>query len=215
MATHAIKRSRRACRRATICAAAILFTTGCSSTEDTNTNFTKAINKYYNNHPSCLWPDNLNFPVQEDPANIKEIRGYDALVHQGVLVRSAAGKTPIANPQMNTYDLTSKGRTLWTFDQQKAGFGNFCYGYRTVTNIDSSTPTTSTNGATTDVIYRYSIRDVPDWAKTDEIRADFPGLQADLTSTQVGSATLTNTSIKGWQVTSAPWAHISDSDIYK
>jgi hypothetical protein len=184
--------------------------------EDSSANCAKAIDKYYSYHPSCVWPENLKFPIQEASSDPKEIMGYDALVHQDLLVRSAGGKMMVADgPPVSSYDLSGKGRTVWTIDQQRPGYGNFCYGYRTVTSIDSSSPTTSKNGATTDVIYRYTIRDVSDWAKTDEIKADFPGLQADLAGHQVGRATLTDNAIKGWQVTSAPWAHISDSDIYK
>jgi len=216
MGTHETKRRRASSRYVAVCAMAVLFAAGCTRMEDTNANFAKAIDKYYSYHPSCVWPENLKFPIQADASNPKEIVGYDALVHQDLLVRSAGGKMTVADSsQANSYDLSSKGRAAWTIDQQRPGFGNFCYGYRTVSSIDSFTPTTSKNGATTDVVYRYSIRDVSDWAKADEIKADFPGLQADLLGTQVGRATLTDNAIKGWQVTSAPWAHISDSDIYK
>jgi hypothetical protein len=218
MGTHEIKRRRASSRYVAVCALAVLLVSGCARMEDTNANFANAIDKYYSYHPSCVWPENLQFPIQEDASDPKEVRGYDALVHQELLVRTAGKSMTVADgPQAptNSYDLSSKGRSEWTIDQQKPGFGNFCYGYRTVTNIDSATPTTSKTGATTDVVYRYSIRDVPDWAKSAEVKADFPGLQADLSATQVGRATLTDNALKGWQVTGAPWAHISDSDIYK
>ena len=216
MGTEQIKRRRASSRYIALCGLAALFTSGCARMNDSSDNFAKAIDKYYSYHPSCIWPENLKFPVEAANADPKEIVGYDALVHQALLVRNAGAKTMPANaPQASSYDLSSKGRSVWTVDQQRPGFGNLCYGFRTVSSIDSFTATTSKNGATTDVIYRYSLRDVPDWARSDEMKADFPGLQADLAGHEVGRATLTDNALKGWQVTSASWAHISDSDIYK
>ena len=216
MATQEIKRRRASSRYIAICGIATLFAAGCNRTEDTTANFTKAINTYYSAHPSCLWLDPVKFPVQEDASNPKEIRGYDALVHQSLLVRASVDqKMMVASAApVSSYDLSDKGRLTWTADPQQPGSGNFCYGHRVVASIDSASPTSSQNGATTDVVYRYSITGAPDWAKSPEVLADFPNLQADLAGTQVAHATLTDTP-KGWQVTSAPWAHISDSDIYK
>jgi len=216
MEIQVMKRSRASSRWVAACAAAILFASGCNRMGDTTENFISAIDKYYSAHPSCLWPEPMNFPLQEDASNNKEASGFDALVHQELLVRGSAETRVMvaAGQQGNTYDLTAKGRAAWTADAQQAGFGNLCYGHRTVTAIDSSTPTTSQNGATTDVVYRYVVKDAPAWAQAAEIQTDFPGLQADLAGAQVGRATLTDTR-KGWQVSSAPWAHISDSDIYK
>jgi len=212
MRTHTTRRRRATSRWIALCGAAILFTAGCGRMEDTTQNFTNAIDKYYSAHPSCLWPDAVEFPVREDAAGPREISGYDALVHQALLVRKT-DQTKAAGPG-NAYDLSLQGRAAWVPDRQQAGFGNLCYGHRKVTSIGSSSPTTSQNGATTDVVSRYVIEGAPEWAKTAEVQTDFPRLQADLSGNQVGRATLTDTR-KGWQVTSAPWAHISDSDIYK
>jgi len=211
-----IKQRRASSRWVAAGAAAILFASGCNRMGDTTENFTSAIDKYYNTHPSCLFTEPMNFPLQADDSNSKQASGFDALVHQALLARGSAEARVMvaAGQQENTYNLTAKGHAAWTADAQQAGFGNFCYGHRTVTAIDSSTPTTSRNGATTDVVYRYVINGAPQWAQAAEVQTDFPNLQGDLAGTQVGRATLTNTR-KGWQVSSAPWAHISDSDIYK
>jgi hypothetical protein len=216
METHAIKRRRVSPRWAASCAVAVLFAAGCSRMEDTTANFTQAINSYYSSHPSCIWPEAIEFPLQESTLSSREISGYDALVHQSLLVRNSgpAKVTAADGSPGNTYDLSPKGRATWSADPKQPGFGNFCYGHRVVTSIDSSTPTSRKNGATTDVVYRYTVSDAPDWAKAAEVQADFPALQGDLSGKQVGRATLTD-SRKGWQVTSAPWAHIPDSDIYK
>jgi hypothetical protein len=198
------------------CVAAILFVAGCSRMEDTNVNFTKAIDQYYSTHPSCLWQDSTKFPLEDDASNPRETRGYEALVSQSLLVQMAGQeKVLIAESKAgNSYDLTDKGHSAWTSDPQKPGFGNLCYGHRTVTSIDSTSPTTSQSGATTTVVYRYVLSDVPAWAKSTETQTAFSSLQADLSGNQVGRVTLTDTH-KGWLVSDAPWAHIYDSDIYK
>jgi hypothetical protein len=185
--------------------------------EDTTANFAKAIDTYYSEHPSCLWTDAAKFPVEEDAADTRDTMAYDSLVYQGLLVRTADEKKAmlVADKSVTNYDLSPKGRSLWVADAQHPGYGNFCYGHRKVTSIDSSTPTSSSNGATTVVVYRYSIVGAtPEWARAAETQTAFPALHADLSGTQVGSATLKDTR-KGWQVARAPWAHISDSDIFK
>ena len=214
MAIQAIERRRVSFRWATIFAASLLIA-GCNRMEDTTQNLTRAIDSYYNTHPSCLWPEAMKFPVEQDTSNPKETKRLDALVYQGLLARAASPKVMVSAGQpSDIYNLTPKGQSAWTPDPKQPGFGNLCYGHRTVTSIDSSSPTSNKDGATTDVVYRYSIAAPAAWAADPETQAAFPALQADLSGNQVARATLTDTH-KGWQVTSAPWAHISDSDIYK
>src|ERR1700739_2556138 len=53
----------------------------------------------------------------------------------------------------------------------------FCYGHRVVSSIDSSTPPTPVNGfPQTQVTYHYTMQDVPIWAKTSEVMAEYPKL---------------------------------------
>jgi len=83
------------------------------------------------------------------------------------------------------------------------GFGNFCYGHRSVTTIDSSTPTNSDPAATTQVNYHYTLSGAPSWAAAPETKNAFPNVATDLSGPQAATATLTNTA-NGWQVTTAP-----------
>jgi len=85
---------------------------------------------------------------------------------------------------------------------QQPGFGNFCYGHRKVSSIDSATPTSSAAGATTQVAYHYTVADAPGWASAAETQNAYPQVHANLNGPQSAHATLTNTS-NGWQVTSA------------
>ncbi len=196
---------RSTLRVAALCGAAVLFAIGCHKKNDNSLNFTNAINTYYAAHPSCLWSEPIKFPVQADTSDTSKTSVYDALVDQGLLVRTTAEKKKliIASEQVNNYDLSDKGRSAWTADVQQPGFGNFCYGHRKVSNIDSTTPTTSAVGATTQVSYHYTISDAPGWATAAETQSAYPQVRADLADPKADQVTLTNTS-NGWAVSSAP-----------
>jgi hypothetical protein len=210
MSTYAIRTSLRT---AVLCGAAALLASGCNKKDDNTMNFTSAINTYYSAHPACLWSDSVKFPVQADTSDTSKTSAYDALVDQGLLVRTTAEKKVmiVASKQVNNYDLSDKGRSAWTADVQQPGFGNFCYGHRKVSTIDSTTPTTSAVGATTQVSYHYTLADAPAWATAPETQTAYPELHADVTGPQAGQATLTNTD-NGWQVSRTRSAHASDAD---
>ncbi|MBB5340507.1 hypothetical protein [Tunturiibacter gelidoferens] len=204
---------RTTLRTAALCGALVALASGCNKKADNTLNFTSAINSYYSAHPACLWSDPIKFPVQADTSNNSKTSNYDALVDQGLLVRSTAEKKVliIASKQVNNYDLSDKGRAAWTADTTQPGYGNFCYGHRKVSSIDSSTPTTSDPGATTQVTYHYNIPDAPAWATAAETQNAYPQLQTELAAPQNAQATLTNTS-NGWQVSSAKSTNSSSND---
>jgi hypothetical protein len=205
---------RTTLRVSILCGAAVsLLATGCNKKVDNNINFSNAINTYYSAHPACLWPDPVKFPVQADTSDTSKTSGYDALVDQGLLVRTTAEKTKliISSKQVNNYDLSGKGRSVWTVDVAEPGFGNFCYGHRKVSNIDSSTPTSSSVGATTQVNYHYALDGVPEWASAAETQNAYPQIRADLSGPQAAHTTLTNTAA-GWQVTGADGTSTAPAD---
>ncbi|WP_353070184.1 hypothetical protein RBB75_08535 [Tunturibacter empetritectus] len=200
-------------RAAALCGAAALLATGCNKKADNTVNFTSAINTYYSAHPACLWSDPIKFPVQADTSDASKTSSYDALVDQGLLVRTTAEKKKfiIASKQVNNYDLSDKGRAAWTADTSQPGYGNFCYGHRKVSSIDSSTPTTDAVGATTQINYHYTVADAAGWATAAETQNAYPQLQTELAAPQNARATLTNTS-NGWQVSSAKSSNTSSND---
>jgi hypothetical protein len=176
--------------------------TACQKTADSKPNFASAINTYYQAHPACLWSSAKKFPVQvghDDPKTAQ----YDALVDQGLLVRTTSEKKIIIiSKQENNYDISDKGRGAWTTDPSQPGYGNFCYGNRTVSSVDSNTPTNDNPGATTTVQYHYTFSGARGWATAAETQTAFPSVQANLAATpKAASASLTNTT-NGWQVTS-------------
>jgi hypothetical protein len=200
-----IRAIRTTIRSAALCGAVILLAAGCNKKQDNSMNYTSAIDSYYSAHPACLWSDAVKFPVQADTSDASKTSSYDALVDQGLLVRTTAEKKHliVSSKQVNNYDLSDKGRSAWTADPNQPGYGDFCYGHRKVSRIDSSTPATSDVGATTQVTYHYTIADAPGWATAAETQNAFPQLHTDLSGPQTGQATLTNTS-NGWQLASAP-----------
>jgi len=197
--------TRNTLRTAAISAAALLVLAGCNKKADNTMNYTSAINSYYSAHPACLFAQPQQFPTQKTTSDTSATAPFDALVDQGLLVRTTAEKKVmiVASKQVTNYDLSSQGRSDWTADTTQPGFGNFCYGHRKVTAIDSSTPTTSDPGATTQVTYHYAVDGAPSWASAAETKTAFPNVATDLSGPQAASATLTDTA-NGWQVTTAP-----------
>ena len=181
-----------------------LLTAGCKKTADNTPNFKTAINNYYASRPACLFADPVKVPAQEPTKDTTKTAPFDALVDQGLLTRTTDEKKKllILSEQVTNYDLSDKGRGSWTPSQQQPGFGNFCYGTRTVSSIDSTTPTSDQPGATTTVNYHAGISGAPDWAKAPETQNAFPQLLADLADGPA-TATLRNTT-SGWSVISGP-----------
>ena len=177
---------------------------GCKKTADNSVNYRSAINTYYAARPACLWGQPMKFPVQADTSDTTKTAPYDALVDQGLLVRTTAEKKEllILSKQVTNYDLSDKGRSAWTPDVRQPGFGNFCYGVRTVSSIDSTTPAEGQVGATTTVNYHVGISNAPGWATAAETQNAFPQVRTDL-GVEPGVATLTDTA-NGWVVTQGP-----------
>ncbi len=175
---------------------------GCDKTKPDTTNFKTAINNYYSAHPSCVWASPVNFPVQADTSSDGQTKGFHALTDAGLLVRTPHEKKRflIGSKQVNDYDVSEKGRTVWTVDQSQPGYGNFCYGHRDVTSIDNVATATNQSGANTATVnYHYDLTGVPDWAKSQETQTAFPSVQADLSTPKTATATLVQTQ-DSWQV---------------
>lgn len=186
---------------ATALAAVLTLASGCNKPVDNTMKFTDAINTYYAANPVCLWDSPVKFPVQADTSDASQTAAYDALVDQGLVTRTTAEKKKmiVASKQVNNYDISEKGRSAWVADVNQPGFGNFCYGRRKVTSIDSSTPTSDERGATTQVNYHYTIIDAPGWATAEETKNAFPKIRENLSGPRTGSAVLIETN-EGWKV---------------
>jgi len=179
----------------------MLLAAGCKSNSVDQSAFKSAINDYYRGKPDCLWSTTVKFPAQADTSNDEQTKGFDALTDAGMLTRTSAEKKRflIGSKQVNNYDLSDKGRTAWTADASQPGYGNFCFGQRTVTSIDGFTPS-DTNATQYAVNYHFTVTNVPDWASTAEMKTAFPRFATDTSGQQTATATLVK-SDQGWQVT--------------
>ena len=181
----------------------LLLLPGCSSKKAASKeNFKAAIGNYYNAHAECVWSSPIQFPVEADPKAGDQTAGYDALTDAGLLTRTASQKKVFifGSKQVNDYDLSSKGRSVWTADQHQPGYGNFCFGHREVTSIDNYTTSSDSSGAqVASVDYHYTIGGIADWAQSTEMKTAFPTIQADISGTKVDKANLLSTD-SGWQV---------------
>lgn len=189
------------------CAAVLLLVAGCKKTADNTGNYKAAINTYLSQNQSCLWQDPVKFPVQVDTSNSDKTAGYDALYNQGLLQRNTGDKKKLlglVNKQVTNYDLTSKGQSAWKASSSDPSYGDFCFGHREVSSIDSSNATGDQPGATATVAYHYNLTSVPDWAKNPGVQSAFPNVAQNFGG---GSATATlMDTTGGWQV-QAPAKH--------
>jgi hypothetical protein len=169
--------------------------TACNNGSETNISYKAAINDHFKSLPVCIWSQPKKFPVLAATSDDAKTEGYDALTQEGLLARTTAEKVLIvASKQVNNYDLSEKGRTSWTPDSTQPGYGNFCYGHREVTSIDTSTLGTNSEGAkTVAVSYHYQIVNVADWANSPQMKTAYPGLASSLGSNPSDNATLVMT----------------------
>jgi len=164
---------------------AALLLAGCQSkTKATPENFIVGLNANYQTHSECLFPQAPRFPYgTSDKAEIKQ---FDSLVKAQLLT---VAQEPAIH--VSRYTVTPAGARYAP---------RFCYGHRSVTAVDSFTPPAQANGfPETHVTYRYTIQDVPVWAKTPEVLAAFPEMAKAISSESTAQATLAGT-LAGWQV---------------
>jgi hypothetical protein len=182
---------------------ALLAVAGCHSKQAaTKSNFKTAIGNFYNAHPECVWSSPVKFPVEVDPKNSDQSTQYNALFDAGLLTRTTQQKKEFifGSKQVSVYDLSSKGRSLWSPEQTSPGYGNFCFGHRSVTSVDNFTTSTNGNGdQIANVDYHWNLSGTQGWANSTEMHTAFPTIQADASGGQVAQATLVNSN-DGWQL---------------
>lgn len=177
-----------------------IFAVGCKKNAVDKIAFKSALNAYYSGRQDCLFTTSIKFPAQADTSNDEQTKGYDALTDAGLLTRAAAEKKRflIGSKQVNNYDLSAQGRTVWTADPSQPGYGNFCYGHPEATSIDGYTP--ADNSETRyNVTYHVGAANPPQWANSAEIKTAFPKVVADTSGQQMATATLVKSG-DGWQV---------------
>jgi len=163
----------------------LILASGCNSGKSAPTpkNFTLAINNHFLDHPDCLLSD-TRFPFETtDPAKTKQM---DSLVKSLLLERTV--ETSI---HVSRYTVAPAGTRYAP---------HFCYGHREVTSIDSFTPITVNEAfKETTVTYSYTMKEVPVWALSHDVQAEFPDMALATSSQVTAKATLAQTPV-GWQV---------------
>jgi hypothetical protein len=185
-----------------LAASAVMLTgTACRTNTVDKAAFKTALNDYYSAQHTCVWSTPIKFPAQADTSNDEQTKGLDALTDVGLLTRTSAEKKRflIGSKQVNNYDISDKGRGVWTPDQTQPGYGNFCFGHREVTSIDSFTPSDNPEASQYNVIFHDTVIGLPDWASSTEMKTAFPKLQTDTSGQSVATATLVRSN-NGWQV---------------
>jgi hypothetical protein len=163
----------------------LLATAGCDSkTAATPQNFIAGLNAHFLDHPECLFPESPRFPYETgDPVKTKQM---NTLVTSQLLTVEEE-----RDLHASRYIPTPAGARIAP---------RFCYGHRLISGIDSFTPPAQANGfPETQVVYHYSMEDVPVWAKSEDVRAAFPAMTHATSGTSTDKATLAGT-LAGWQV---------------
>ncbi|WP_299531071.1 hypothetical protein [uncultured Herbaspirillum sp.] len=172
---------------------------GCSDPKTANeSNFKVAIQQHLDVvYPRCYLTVKFPFSSRSDWLNTS--RQLDALVSVGVVSATDAGN------KEKTYELTELGRKFYKQDAVKGlsgdSHGGFCFGKATVTAVKQfSEPGDILGHKLSRVNYEYSVSDLPDWAQSEQVQAQFKELKADAGSRDkplkaMDTVLLTN---KGW-----------------
>lgn len=185
---------------------AILAIAGCRHNHADKSAFKAALNEYYGTRQQCVWSSPVKFPAEADSSKEDQTKGFDALTDAGLLTRQVQQEKRflIGSKQVNVYDISDKGRSVWAADPKQPGYGNFCYGHASVTSIDNYSPN-NPEADTYSVTYNYKVTSLPDWANATETQTAFPVVAEDKSGAQMATANLTRSS-DGWQVGSVQTA---------
>jgi hypothetical protein len=177
----------------------VMLAAGCKKNTVDKGAFKSALNNYLSSKHECVWSAPIKFPAQADASDDEQTRSFDAPTDAGLLTRKAVEKKRflVGSKQANDYDVSEKGRSVWTADASQPGYGDFCYGHDEVTSIDSYSPEAD-NATQYTVAYHYQLSNVPDWANSAEMKTAFPKLNA-AGAPQAATATLVK-SDNGWLV---------------
>ncbi|HEY4380633.1 MAG TPA: hypothetical protein VGN01_09835 [Acidobacteriaceae bacterium] len=155
-----------------------------SKSKPTTENFVAGLNAHFADHPDCLFPTPPSFPYETtDPVMTKQMN---------TLVAAQLLKVSVERDiHASRYTTTDAGARVAP---------RFCYGHRNITSIDSFTPPAPANGfPETQVLYHYTMQDVPVWAKSTDVVAAFPDMAHKTSGAATDKATLAGT-IAGWSV---------------
>ena len=174
-----------ACLLAALTFAFAAFFSGCNSGKSAPTpaNFTLAINNHFLDHSDCLLTA-TRFPLETtDPEQAQQL---DSLVQAHLLDKSVESSIHVSR-----YTVTSTGARFAP---------HFCYGHREVTSIEGFTTLAVNEGfKETTVTYKYTMKEVPVWALSQDIQTAFPNMALAIAGQLTAKAVLAQSPV-GWQI---------------
>ena len=189
-------------------AALILSSCGNSGTHKaSNETFTEVLNAYYADHKDCVGlPTTKNedgylyiAEIADDTKPLgaqmddRDLKPFLALAKAGIMTARDAklSKKVFSRTEKvagKGFELTELGTSMLLADEFKRGFSEgepqLCYGRRFIDEITNFTEPVDIRGFTmSSVNYKYSVRDVADWAKLPEVHLRYPYLETYLATT--------------------------------
>lgn len=152
---------------------------GCSDPQKASEeNFEVSIQRFLDaSFPLCVFRQ--NFPIEIKIYSDGKVPIYDGMTKLGLLTKTEETRAAVnryAKPsKVAVYDLTSEGKKYYVSagnNKANQDAGCICLGKAKVEEIIDFTQPSDMFGATISrVNYTYSVFDLPDWAKNDEIRS--------------------------------------------
>jgi hypothetical protein len=149
--------------------ALMAFSSACGDRKAaTKANFETALNKHFQKEKECLALMALPNDVFGSMAS------FEPLTDAGILTKTQNG-------QKVHYDLSPKGRESWKTKGNE--WGQFCYGERTVTEIERFTEPSDMGGVhVSNVTYKYKLTNISDWAKLASVQKYFTYMKTQIDS---------------------------------
>ena len=164
----------------------VFVAAGCKlASAPTPENFAKGITKFLVDHPDCLYKTALRFPYETSDAT--EIKQLDSLVASKLLNKGTEPAIRVTRYTVSDYGQKSAPR--------------FCYGFRHVEGVESFTPPAKAASGFNEskVTYRFSLQDVPVWAKDAAVQKVYPEMAKNISDPPPAVLTMAQTGV-GWQV---------------
>ncbi|HUY80623.1 MAG TPA: hypothetical protein VMU92_02770 [Acidobacteriaceae bacterium] len=166
-----------------------VMASGCSNAmKPTNAKLEVALNRYFESHNECLYPQGKMFPYEVSPGKDAkaEERRMDALKAAGLL------------KELKDLDLHVERYMLTAMGERVAP--RFCYGHKVVASIDGFTdPVKDGNVVESTVSYHAKMVDVPVWAQTEELMKAFPEMGKAISGSRPGKIEMGTAGV-GWSV---------------
>ncbi|QGX93267.1 hypothetical protein EFZ10_16720 (plasmid) [Tatumella sp. TA1] len=195
-------------------AAGALALSGCNDPKEANeSNFKTAAQQYLDTtYPECYFK--ANFPFKTDGLDFGNTRAVlKALAAKGLLTETEISRkhyekswgSEAHDVVVNNYVLTDEGKKYYKAGKETNALGKdtggFCFGKAKVETITNFTePSDAMGQKISRVNYTYTVTDIPEWAKSDDIIAASSKLKEDVASAQnpVSAKAVFVLTNKGW-----------------